>query len=95
MKGFAVCTLAFFLLAARPLDAQSIPTDSSIRAMLKARVDSGRAKGIVVLVVPTSPERFFLKDVEAQILFDLGPTGKATGLTLLQGGAAPHATRTP
>jgi hypothetical protein len=39
-----------------------------------------------VEVFPESESKFFLKEVDAQLEFQRGPDGKATGVTLYQGG---------
>jgi hypothetical protein len=44
---------------------------------------------------PTSPDHFFLKDVDAQLVFDLGESGPAKSVTLLQNGASQTAARKP
>jgi serine-type D-Ala-D-Ala carboxypeptidase/endopeptidase len=47
----------------------------------------GQATGQPQLeLFPESENRFFLKVVDAQIEIQRGPDGKATGLTLFQGG---------
>jgi len=42
---------------------------------------------------PEAPDRFFLKEVDAQMVFTLGATGPATAVTLKQGGASQTAPR--
>lgn len=44
---------------------------------------------------PTSPDHFFLKEVDAQLVFDLGENGPAKSVTLLQNGASQTAARRP
>jgi CubicO group peptidase (beta-lactamase class C family) len=43
----------------------------------------------------TSPDHFFLKEVDAQLVFDLGESGPAKSVTLLQNGASQTAARKP
>src|SRR5258705_6753975 len=54
--GFAVA-LAGSTVGGRAL-AQPLPSDSAIRALLKTRVDSGLAKGMVVGVLQDGRRRF-------------------------------------
>jgi CubicO group peptidase (beta-lactamase class C family) len=44
-------------------------------------------------IYPSAPLRFFYRVVDAELLFDLGPDGKAAGVTLLQGGQESRAAR--
>jgi D-alanyl-D-alanine carboxypeptidase len=48
-----------------------------------------------VQIFPESEARWFLKVVDAQLTFDFGPDGVATGLTLHQGGRNMPAARVP
>jgi CubicO group peptidase (beta-lactamase class C family) len=48
-----------------------------------------------IRIWPTSPDHFFLKEVDAQLVFDLGESGPAKSVTLLQNGASQTAARKP
>lgn len=82
---------ALLLAFARPLAAQAIPSDSAILAILKVRVDSGRAPAIVVGVLEQGRRRYVsygiagpnVPSLDEHTIFDIGSISKTfTGLLL-------------
>lgn len=94
----AACLAAATLLtlsAAPAAQAQAVPSDSAIHAILKARVDAGRAPGIVVGVLENGQRRYVSYGsagpgrpaLDARTLFEIGSISK-TFTTLLLADAA-------
>lgn len=54
----------------------------------------GTGQGALSLTL-VSGHTFAVQDVDAQITFDVGPSGDATGLTLHQNGIDQHAVKSP
>jgi len=82
---------ALAIASARFAHAQPLPTDSAIRAILTARVDSGRAPGIVVGVLEGGRRRYVAYGaagpgrarLDEHTLFEIGSISKTfTGLLL-------------
>lgn len=89
---FAVVA-ALILAGARPARAQAIPSDSAIRAILKARVDSGRARGIAVGILENGQRRYISygtagpgrAPLDEHTIFEIGSISKTfTGLLLAE-----------
>lgn len=84
---------ALTLAAAQPANAQSLPTDSAIREILRARVDSGRSRGIAVGIFENGKRRFVSygsagpgrAPLDEHTIFEIGSISKTfTGLLLAE-----------
>ncbi|HEU5174029.1 MAG TPA: serine hydrolase [Gemmatimonadaceae bacterium] len=79
------------LLAPESMRAQSAPSDSTIRAILQARVDSGRTVGIVVGITQNGTRRFFTAGtagpgrapLDEHTIFEIGSISKTFNALLL------------
>ncbi|MBA3889067.1 MAG: beta-lactamase family protein, partial [Gemmatimonadaceae bacterium] len=89
---FLAAAAAFLSAATATAAAQSVPPDSAILAILRTRVDSGRAPGIVVGIVEQGRPRFIAygtagdgRPMNDQTILEIGSISKTfTGLLLAE-----------
>lgn len=86
-------SVALTFAAAQPANAQSLPTDSAIREILRTRVDSGRSRGIAVGIFENGKRRFVSygsagpgrAPLDEHTIFEIGSISKTfTGLLLAE-----------
>jgi CubicO group peptidase (beta-lactamase class C family) len=79
--------------ATQPANAQSLPTDSAVREILRTRVDSGRSRGIAVGIFENGKRRFVSygsagpgrAPLDEHTIFEIGSISKTfTGLLLAE-----------
>jgi len=93
-RGMAMAALALGLGHTRPLAAQHFPDEAGLLELIRARVDSGRAVGIVVGVLEADGTRRYAaygdpgpdaRPLSAESVFEIGSIAKAfTGILLAE-----------